>query len=356
MNEITTGSTAPTSPSLGWLWVDTSTNPAQLKVWDGSSWDIVAVGPAIFSAAGDLLVGTGAGAFSRLALGTANQILRSNGTTAEWYTPTDSTVPTNIVPSGGGLTGSATTFARRDHSHGMPIFSGTLANGDLFFWSTLTPTGFSRLALGSAGQVLIAGGFGFPTWGDIVSNSTPQGLTIGGSGSAGSSTSASKSDHVHAIAAPATALAANGTGTSFTITASNIPNFANGAMVRLWFTLGSIPTPETNQLKMTLNGVSTGYNWETFYHTSGALNMVSGPTFDGFRLNYKPDTSGGGGRCGILVEMWENAGFLHVDWSLESGTDHMLRGGGNAAIAGAISSITVTWPSSTSWAYRVSAN
>jgi hypothetical protein len=34
----TIGSTAPAAPSIGWLWVDTSSTPHTLKRWDGTNW------------------------------------------------------------------------------------------------------------------------------------------------------------------------------------------------------------------------------------------------------------------------------------------------------------------------------
>ena len=39
------GSTAPTSPSNGQLWVDTSSNPPLVKVWNGATWTIVSFQP-----------------------------------------------------------------------------------------------------------------------------------------------------------------------------------------------------------------------------------------------------------------------------------------------------------------------
>ncbi len=41
LNDITTGSSAPTSPVVNQLWCDTSITPNQLKKWNGSTWEVV---------------------------------------------------------------------------------------------------------------------------------------------------------------------------------------------------------------------------------------------------------------------------------------------------------------------------
>ena len=41
LNDITTGSSAPTTPVVNQLWCDTSITPNQLKKWNGSAWEIV---------------------------------------------------------------------------------------------------------------------------------------------------------------------------------------------------------------------------------------------------------------------------------------------------------------------------
>ncbi len=38
-NDITIGTTAPTSPTTGWIWVDTSGTSPVLKKWNGSAWE-----------------------------------------------------------------------------------------------------------------------------------------------------------------------------------------------------------------------------------------------------------------------------------------------------------------------------
>lgn len=41
LNDITTGSSAPTSPVVNQLWCDTSISPNQLRKWNGSTWEVV---------------------------------------------------------------------------------------------------------------------------------------------------------------------------------------------------------------------------------------------------------------------------------------------------------------------------
>lgn len=88
------------------------------------------------TAAGDLIVGTGSATVGRIAIGTSGQALVSNGTTAAWATPTDTTkVPLSTVAAAGDL---------------------IIGNGN----ATV-----SRLAAGASGYALISNGTGVaPSW------------------------------------------------------------------------------------------------------------------------------------------------------------------------------------------------
>ena len=64
----------------------------ELDIWTGSSWVDVndntnAIPRSTVTTAGDLIVGTGNAAVTRLGIGTNGQILTSNGTTATWTSP-----------------------------------------------------------------------------------------------------------------------------------------------------------------------------------------------------------------------------------------------------------------------------
>lgn len=99
------------------------------------------------TAAGDLIIGTGSGAVSNLAIGTNGRALVSNGTTASWQVPTDTTkIPLSTVTAAGDLI----------------VASGSGA--------------VTRVALGTNGQVLKSNGT-TTVWADSVQGTTgSQGL------------------------------------------------------------------------------------------------------------------------------------------------------------------------------------
>jgi hypothetical protein len=88
------------------------------------------------TAAGDLIVGTGSATVGRVAIGSTGQALVSNGTTATWATPTDTTkIALSTVTTAGDL---------------------IIANGN---------ASVTRLAVGTSGQALISNGTGTaPSW------------------------------------------------------------------------------------------------------------------------------------------------------------------------------------------------
>lgn len=90
------------------------------------------------SSAGDLIVGTGSGTVSRLGLGTSGQSLISNGTSALWGTPTDTTkIPLSTVSYAGDLilgTGSGTVGRLGIGTSGQVLTS----NGTTASWQTPT--------------------------------------------------------------------------------------------------------------------------------------------------------------------------------------------------------------------------
>lgn len=76
------------------------TDELKLERWSGSAWEAVSVGvaaDAIFNAAGDLVVGTGADTAARLAIGTSGYVLTSNGTTAAWAAASSGAVATDAI-------------------------------------------------------------------------------------------------------------------------------------------------------------------------------------------------------------------------------------------------------------------
>lgn len=79
-------STDPSNPAEGDLFVSDGT-PRTAGLWQykGSAW--VEVDFSAVTTEGDLILGNGSGVESRLAIGTNNKILTSNGTTATWEDP-----------------------------------------------------------------------------------------------------------------------------------------------------------------------------------------------------------------------------------------------------------------------------
>lgn len=74
-----------------------------VKRWNGTGWDVYAgadtalIKPANITAKGDLIAGTGAGAISRVAVGTDGQLLTASSTSSTgvtWTTVTGYSAPT----------------------------------------------------------------------------------------------------------------------------------------------------------------------------------------------------------------------------------------------------------------------
>lgn len=136
---------------------------------------------------GDLIIGNGTNSATRLAIGSINQVLTSNGTTASWSTPAD-----NVSSFSAGTTGLTPATA----TTGAVTLAGTLvaANGgtgqssytvgDILYASTTTA--LSKLADVATGNALISGGVGAaPSWGKIDLTTTVSGILPGANGGTG---------------------------------------------------------------------------------------------------------------------------------------------------------------------------
>jgi hypothetical protein len=118
---------------------------------------------------GDLIIGTGANAASRLAIGANGYLLTSNGTTASWV----AAPATGVTSFSGGTTGLTPATA----TTGAITLAGTLAiaNGGTNSTATATAggaaygtgTAYAFTAAGTAGQVLTSAGVGAPVWSGI---------------------------------------------------------------------------------------------------------------------------------------------------------------------------------------------
>jgi hypothetical protein len=148
---------------------------------------------------GDLIIGTGVNTASRLGIGTNNQVLTSNGTTASWVTPSPSTTFsagttgfTPNTPSSGAVTLAGTLIAANG---GTGFASYTV--GDILYASTTTV--LSKLAGVATGNALISGGVGAaPSYGKIDLTTTVSGILPGANGGTGNG--------FFAVSGPATSL------------------------------------------------------------------------------------------------------------------------------------------------------
>jgi hypothetical protein len=99
---ITVGATAPTSPSTGTAWYDT-TAPAMLKIWDGTAWASSAAAPAL-----GLFDTTKAYAVDDLVVHTGKLYRAKAAVAAGAFNPADWD---EIGASGGGTVGPITAFS-----------------------------------------------------------------------------------------------------------------------------------------------------------------------------------------------------------------------------------------------------
>jgi hypothetical protein len=117
---------------------------------------------------GDLIAATGAGAVTRLGVGTSGQYLGSNGTTPTWGTPTDTTkVPLSTVTAKGDLiaataSGAVSNLAVGTNGQVLTAASGqttglqwaTPASGSMTLLSTTTLSGTTTTISGISGSYL----------------------------------------------------------------------------------------------------------------------------------------------------------------------------------------------------------
>jgi len=149
-----------------------SPSSGQGLFYNGSAWVPMTLTAAlvepIFTAKGQLLLGTGSGTGTLLGIGTAGQVLEVVGGTAVWSTlaaiPGPATTVTGPDAFGASaVVGTGTLYARNDHNHGLPSVAATdieatfTAKGQLYL-GTGSGTG-GLLAIGTAGQLLeVVGG------------------------------------------------------------------------------------------------------------------------------------------------------------------------------------------------------
>jgi hypothetical protein len=116
------------------------------------------------TAAGDLIIGTGAGAVSNLGIGTTGKALVSNGTTASWQTPTDTTkIPLSTVTAKGDLiaaTASGTVSNLATGTNGQVLTADSTQSTGLKWANTVQGTQGVQGTLGAQGAVGTQGALG----------------------------------------------------------------------------------------------------------------------------------------------------------------------------------------------------
>ena len=235
---------------------------------------------------GDLIV-RGASTNSRLAIGTANYALTSNGTTAAWSQISLTAGVSGTLPiANGGTNGTATPTA------------GAVAYG--------TGTAFAFSSAGTASQVLLSGGTGSPTW------SNQSALSVGTATTATNVTGGAAGSLVYQTGSGATSTLALGTSTYVLTAGASAPqytaqsslsvgsattatNLAGGAANRIAYQTGAgatgfITAPSVSSTYLQWNG--TAFVWSSAGAGTVTSVDVSGGT-TGLTTSGGPVTTSG---------------------------------------------------------------
>lgn len=158
--KVSVGTAEPSTPSTGDVWINTA----------GTASTTNAVPLSTFTTSGDMLYATGAGTATRLAIGTANQILSVSAGLPSWSTLatastgaygitqlTDSTSSTSTMTS---ATPNSVKTAYDTAATAIPKNTATTAGDILYASGSATIT---RLGIGSTDQVLVVAS-GAPSW------------------------------------------------------------------------------------------------------------------------------------------------------------------------------------------------
>jgi hypothetical protein len=217
---------------------------------------------------GDTLYCSATNTLSKLAIGTAGQVLVVSGGVPSWSAITLSN--TSSVTGTLAATNGGTGFA-------------SYAVGDLIYASTTTA--FSKLAVGTAGQVLTVSG-GVPTWATPSSGAAFSALTSGTNTTAamvvgaGATLSATTTGTITATGVVANAAASGpATGTAVAVTASagvsSSPNGAgDGGAVNI--TAGAGSAQGSGNAAGGAVNITTGAAQSLSSRTGGALKIIMG--------------------------------------------------------------------------------
>jgi hypothetical protein len=248
------GATAPPSPSRYQYWLDTSTNPATLKIYDGVSW----VQTAQLNTATHAW--TPLGSYAGTPIATAY-----GGTGADLHTATGAVSMSAGVTSVGTLPSSYLA---------APLTSLAVFNTNGLMTQTATNTFTGRTLTGTGAEITVTNGNG------VAGNPTlslPSALTFTGKTITGG-TFASPTLTTPVIgAATGTSLSVSGTITAANYSASTANVVSAGGVTTL-----NVTSPRTQILTGTLNqtfqmpsalSVTTGYTVEFNNNSSGILTV-----------------------------------------------------------------------------------
>jgi hypothetical protein len=228
--------------SSGILGIDQGGTGAATKV---SAFD--ALSP--MTTAGDLIYGGTNGSGTRLALGSANKVLRSDGSAPVWGAVGLTTDVTGILPVANGGTGS-TTQNFVDLTTAQTIAGSKTFSGTTIVSGSLTVSG---------SNVFTAGGTAFPT----TTGSAGQVLTISAGGSATWTATASGAS-VRDVVDETTVGAQTGTMSATTASQTN-------------FTITQVPSVNS-KVKMYINGIRISNAAYSFYTSNTFTTTSSSPT------------------------------------------------------------------------------
>ena len=209
--------------------------------------------------AGDIIYGGTSGSGTRLGIGSANTVLRSNGSIPVWGAVTLTTDVTGVLSVANGGTGSSTQnfvdLTTAQTIAGSKTFSGTtIINGGLTV---------------SGSNTFTAGGTAFPT----TTGTTGQVLTLSSAGTA--SWTSSTGTSVRDVTDETTVGSQTGTMSATTASQTN-------------FTISQVPST-TSKVKMYINGIRISNAAYSYYTTSGFTTISSSPTI---YIKYDPTKNG----------------------------------------------------------------
>ena len=238
--------------STGTLGIDQGGTGASTKV---TAFD--ALSP--MTTAGDLIYGGTSGSGTRLGIGSAGTVLRSNGSAPIWGAVTLTTDVTGVLPIENGGTGSSTQnfvdLTSVQTIAGNKTFSGTtIMNGPLSVSGT---------------NLFTAGGTAFPT----TTGTVGQVLTISSAGTASWTTSSGTS--VTDMVDETTVGAQTGTMSATTASQTN-------------FTISQVPSSKS-KVKMFINGIRISNAAYSYYTTSAFTTISASPTI---YIKYDPAKNG----------------------------------------------------------------